>query len=60
MVIEDWGSSPKNNLTQATGSQKYYNILATDGGGIRGIIPLQVIAYLEDETYKYAVSKGYI
>lgn len=38
---------------------KHYNIVAIDGGGIRGLIPGQVISYIEDEAYKIAEKKGY-
>jgi len=38
---------------------KHYNILAIDGGGIRGLIPGQVISYIEEEAYKIAEKKGY-
>lgn len=37
-----------------------YNILALDGGGIRGIIAAVIIDYMEREAYTYAVTKGYI
>jgi hypothetical protein len=34
--------------------------LSIDGGGIRGVIPAVVISYIEDESYRYARSKGYV
>lgn len=36
-----------------------YNILAIDGGGIRGIIPAGVLLGVEKEAYRYATEKGY-
>jgi hypothetical protein len=36
-----------------------YNILTMDGGGIRGMIGCMVIKHIEEESYKYAVSKNY-
>lgn len=36
-----------------------YNILALDGGGIRGMIGCIVIDHMEKEAYKYALAKGY-
>ena len=38
----------------------FYNIISIDGGGIRGIIPVIVIDYMENYTYEYALSQGYI
>ena len=32
----------------------FYNILALDGGGIRGLITAQVVEYMENYTYEYA------
>jgi hypothetical protein len=39
---------------QANDEVPYYNILAMDGGGIRGLIPAQVTDYLETALYEYA------
>jgi hypothetical protein len=38
---------------------KHYNILSLDGGGIRGLIPAQVLKYMEQYAYEYSTSKGY-
>ena len=35
-----------------------YNILALDGGGIRGLIPGQILEELEVIAFKYAKEKG--
>ena len=48
------GYRPPTVLTEKKGGQDYYNILSIDGGGIRGIIPSQVIDYLELALYKEA------
>lgn len=37
----------------------YYNILAVDGGGIRGLIPAQVIEIMEKYAFQYASEQGY-
>ena len=37
----------------AIDNSKYYNILSIDGGGIRGLIPLQTIKYMETYAYEY-------
>ena len=56
-----YGEIPDTRLWQAApGDTPFKNILSIDGGGIRGIIPVQVIDYLEKETYKYALAQGYI
>lgn len=39
--------------------KQYYNILAIDGGGIRGIIPGVIIKEMEKYAYEYATSKNY-
>jgi patatin-like phospholipase/acyl hydrolase len=38
---------------------KVYNILAIDGGGIRGIIPAQVLIFVEKFAYDYAKERNY-
>ena len=38
---------------------KHYNILSLDGGGIRGLIPAQVLKYMELYAYEYSTQKGY-
>ena len=40
-------------------NSRYYNILSIDGGGIRGLIPLQVIKYMETYAYDYCIEKNY-
>ena len=37
----------------------YYNILAMDGGGIRGIIPAVILGKLEKYAFSYATEKKY-
>lgn len=44
-------------LVQAN-AKSFYNILAIDGGGIRGIIPGTVLEEMEKYAFKYAKSKG--
>ena len=34
-------------FSQPNGTEPFYNILAIDGGGIRGLIPLGVTNYME-------------
>ena len=36
-------------------NKKYYNILAIDGGGIRGLIPATALQYMEKYAYEYCV-----
>ena len=36
-------------------NSKYYNILSIDGGGIRGLIPLQTITDMETYAYNYSM-----
>ena len=38
--------------TQSKQDNKYFAILAIDGGGIRGIIPSMVLQYIERKTGK--------
>lgn len=42
-----------------TDNAKYYNILAIDGGGIRGLIPAKAIQFMEKYAFDYCTSKGY-
>jgi hypothetical protein len=60
-VYFDLGN-PATYLTQKAPYDpvKYYNILAIDGGGIRGLLSAQVTDYMEKELYRYAESKNYI
>lgn len=46
-------------LVASASAQKHYNILCLDGGGIRGLIPAQVLKYMELYAYEYSTSKGY-
>ncbi len=39
-------------------TKKIYNILAVDGGGIRGLIPGAVIVEIEKFAYEYAKKRG--
>ena len=39
---------------------RFYNILAIDGGGIRGIIPGVVLRHLEEDAYKIAEKRGWL
>ena len=43
----------------ATADDSIYNILAIDGGGIRGIITVTCVSRMEEFAYKYAQSQGY-
>jgi len=43
----------------ARSKDKYYNILALDGGAIRGVITTETLKEIETFTYDYATSKGY-
>ena len=40
-------------------SEDWFNILAMDGGGIRGLIPAIIIEQMEKYSYEYATSQGY-
>ena len=47
---------PKTVLYEREENQReFVNLLAMDGGGIRGLIPAQVTDYLEKALYKEAV-----
>ena len=41
---------------QSQADTSVFNILSLDGGGIRGLITAQVVEYLENETYSYALT----
>ena len=40
-------------------NETHYNILAMDGGGIRGLIGAKVLYNVEREAYQYAVDNGW-
>jgi hypothetical protein len=37
-----------------------YNILSIDGSGMKGLVPAVVVDYMENKSYEYALSQGYI
>lgn len=41
-------------------AEESYNILAVDGGGIRGLIPGVVLQKMENFAFAYSNEKGYI
>lgn len=45
--------------TSVLTTEKTYNILSIDGGGIRGILPAGILLQVEKYAYKYAKKKGY-
>ena len=40
-----------SQVSSEDSNQDYFNILAIDGGGIRGLIPATIIEILEREAY---------
>lgn len=40
--------------------ERPFTILSLDGGGVRNIITLKVIEYIENYAYEYGLEKGYI
>lgn len=42
------------NLIKSKANEKFYNILAIDGGGLRGIISAQCINEMENYAWKYS------
>lgn len=48
----------RNGCTDHT--NKCYNILSLDGGGVRGLIPAIVVDYMEDYAYNYSLAANYI
>ena len=47
------------NLQVANSKEKIYNILAIDGGGIRGILPAGILEEVEKYVKEYADKKSY-
>ena len=46
-------------LKAAKAGESVYNVLAIDGGGIRGIITVTCVSRMEEYAYEYASSQGY-
>ena len=46
-------------IAQPVACEPDYNILSMDGGGIKGIITVKVIAFMEEYIKNYTISKQY-
>ena len=48
-----------STIASVASAEEYYNVLAMDGGGIRGLIPAVILQNMEKYAYDYATKKGY-
>ena len=48
--------SRSSEVVDTPNSERVWNILSLDGGGIRGLITATVVKYMEEEGYRYARS----
>ena len=49
----------ENQSRSLQGDGSYYNILAFDGGGAKGLITAMALDKMEKYAYEYAKSKNY-
>ncbi len=50
----------KGKLPCSSSEVTCYNILAFDGSGLKGIVPAMVVDYMENKSYEYSLSQGYV